>query len=111
MGSHKSPPYSSLAVGFLEHLLCEKQRITHGDDYVVYLLKMLRRFLDDVFLKWKLSLGDPQELLQVMNNLDPKINFTMEQGRKVPFLDVEFTLMSDNSLSTDIFYKETDSHN
>ena len=111
MGSHKSPPYSSLAVGFLEHLLCEKQRVTHGDDYVVYLLKMLRRFLDDVFLKWKLSLGDPQELLQVMNNLDPKINFTMEQGRKVPFLDVEFTLMSDNSLSTDIFYKETDSHN
>ena len=70
---------------------------------------MLRRFLDDIFLKWRLSLGDPYELLRQMNSLDLK--FTIESGTKVPFLDVEFTLRNDNSLETDIFYKETDSHN
>ena len=77
----------------------------------IYLKKMLRRFLDDIFIKWKSSLGDPHDLLNEMNSLDPKINFTMDIGKKVPFLDVEFTLQDNGSLSTDIFYKETDAHN
>ena len=111
MGSHKSPPYSSIAVGYLEEKLYEGRRRVYGEHHALYLKKMLRRFLDDIFIKWKLSLGDPQELLKEMNNLDPKINFSMEMGKKVPFLDVEFTLQDNGTLSTDIFYKETDSHN
>ena len=46
-----------------------------------------------------------------MNSLNVKIKFTIESGKKVSFLYVEFTLRNDNSLETDIFYKETDSHN
>jgi hypothetical protein len=72
---------------------------------------MLRRFLDDVLLKWKLSLGNPEDLLSEMNSFYPKINFIMEKGRSLPFLDVRFTLNPNNSLSTDIYYKETDTHN
>ena len=72
---------------------------------------MFRRFLDDIFIKWKLSLGDPLELLREINSLDPKINFTQEIGISLPFLDVRFSLNPDNSLSTDVFYKATDSHN
>ena len=111
MGSHKSPPFSSLAIGYLEKELVLIQRNIRGDDYANYLLRMLRRFLDDIFLKWKNSLGNPSDLLLAMNSLDPKIKFTMESGDSLPFLDVKFTLESDNSLSTDIYYKETDSHN
>ena len=57
---------------------------------------MLKRFLDGMFSKWK---------------LDPTIHFSMESGPSVPFLDVRFTIMDDKSLDTDIYYKETDSHN
>ena len=111
MGSHKSPPYSSLAVGYLENELFERQKSIHGDIYASYVRKMLRRFLDDIFLKWRCSLGHPQELLRDMNNLDPKINFTMETGKSLPFLDVSFSLTETNNLETDIYYKKTDSHN
>ena len=72
---------------------------------------MLRRFLDDIFLKWRLSLGEPEELFQVLNNIDSRITFTMESGQKIPFLDVHFELSPSGLLSTDIFYKETDTHN
>ena len=35
----------------------------------------------------------------------------MESGKRIPFLDVQFILSDDNQLSTDIYYKETDTHN
>ena len=88
-----------------------RRTITHGAEHALYLRQMLRRFLDDVFLKWKKSMGDSAELLQDINSLDPKIKFTLEKGNSVPFLDVRFTLKEDNTLNTDIFYKATDSHN
>ena len=111
MGSHKSPPYSSISIGYLEKELYEKVKNTEGEAYSNYLKNMLKRFLDDMFSKWKLSLGDPSILLHEMNSLDPTINFTMESGPSVPFLDVRFTILDDKSLDTDIYYKETDSHN
>ena len=111
MGSHKSPPYSSLAIGYLENELFERNRSIHGDAYAIYIKIMLRRFLDDIFLKWRCSLGDPYILLREMNNLDPKIRFTMETGKSIPFLDVRFTITASNELETDIHYKKTDSHN
>ena len=73
--------------------------------------KKLCRFLDDVFIKWKKSLGDPMDLLSALNNVDSKITFTMETGNSVPFLDIRFLLKEDGSLETDIYYKETDTHN
>ena len=59
---------------------------------------MLGRFLDDVFLKWRLSLGDPQEFFNVMNTIDEKISFTIETGKRIPFLDVQFILSDDGQL-------------
>ena len=111
MGSHDSPPYSSLAVGYIESVSYDTLQSSHGVVYADYFKRMLRRFLDDVFIKWKLSLGPPADMYNVMNNIDPMINFTMESGSSVPFLDIMFTLRPNGSLATDIFYKETDSHN
>ena len=111
MGSHKSPTYSSIAVGYLENELYSKLHNTEGEQYANYVRQMLKRFLDDIFMKWKNSLGDPMNLLREMNSLDPKIIFTLEIGQSVPFLDIRFEIRSDNSLDTDIYYKPTDSHN
>ena len=70
MGSHKSPPYSSLAVGYIESVTYDLLRSTKGDDYANYVSQMLRRFLDDIFLKWRNSLGDPMELFHLLNSID-----------------------------------------
>ena len=63
---------------------------------------MLGQFLDP---------QNPQEFFDVFNNIEDKISFTMETGKCVPFLDVQFILDDNGHLSTDIFYKETDTHN
>ena len=72
MGSHKSPPYASLAVGYIEKvaydIFCSNKSVEYAD----YVQKMLKRFLDDVFLKWKKSLGDVQEFFDILNNVDRK---------------------------------------
>ena len=111
MGSHKSPPYSSLAVGYIEKETYARLESTKGHDYATYVSTMLRRFLDDIFLKWRRSLGDPMELFNVLNSIDEKIKFTIEMGETIPFLDVNFTVLDNGSLETDIYYKETDTHN
>ena len=111
MGSHKSPPYASLAIGYIEHKADEIFRETKSVEYADYVKKMLERFLDDVFLKWRMSLGDPKDFFDVLNNIEDKINFTMESGKRIPFLDVLFILGDDGRLSTDIYYKPTDTHN
>ena len=111
MGSHKSPPYASLAIGYVEHRADEIFRETKSVEYADYIKKMLERFLDDVFLKWRMSLGDPKEFFDVLNNIEEKIKFTMETGKRISFLDVQFILKDDGHLSTDIYYKPTDTHN
>ena len=80
MGSKKSPSFSSISIGYLEKELYEKVKSSEGELYANYVRAMLKRFLDDIFGKWRLSLGDPDNLLREMNSLDPKINFTMEKG-------------------------------
>ena len=111
MGSHKSPPYASLAVGYIENVAYDNLLVTKGTEYADYVKLMLRRFLDDIFIKWRKSLGDPHELFDLLNNIDEKIKFTMETGPKIPFLDVHFELRPNGTLKTDIFYKQTDTHN
>ena len=111
MGSHKSPPYASLAVGYIEKVANERFQITKGSEYADYVKRMLRRFLDDILMKWRISLGDFQEFFDVLNDVDEKINFTIESGPKIPFLDVHFEILDNGRITTDIYYKATDTHN
>ena len=106
-----SPPYASLAVGYLEVIARERLELMNGLEYAEYVTKMLRRFLDDLFMKWRNSLGDPMDFVNVLNNIDDKIKFTIETGKKLPFLDIHFEIESNGSFETDIYYKETDTFN
>ena len=48
-----------------------------------------KRFLDDCFIFLRLSLIKPNKLLEVLNNINPDIQFTMETSdTQLPFLDV-----------------------
>ena len=95
MGSHKSPPYASLAVGFIEKEAYEFFKVNKGSDYAEYFIKMLRRFLDDVFIKWRNSLGDPMEHYNLLNSTDVRRGAS-GTSRDVPIF-VQFYKKNQNS--------------
>ena len=65
--------------------------------------------MDDCFITWNLDLHI-ESLHGVLNSLHPKIRFTMETSREeISFLDVLIKL-KDDSVSTDIYFKTTDTH-
>ena len=54
-----------------------------------YLEQNWKRFLDDCFIFLRLSLIKSNELLDVLNNINPVIQLTMETSdTQLPFLDV-----------------------
>ena len=66
-----------------------------------------KRYLDDWFIFWKSRSGDINELHNLLQNLHPKIKFTMEDSwRELPFLDIIKTVKG--QIITDIYYKPTD---
>ena len=40
------------------------------------------RFLDDCFIIWDIQLGTIEQLTDILNNMDPSINFTVEYNKK-----------------------------
>ena len=48
-----------------------------------------KRFLDDCYIFLRLSLIKPSKLLDVVNSINPAIQFTMETSdTQLPFLDI-----------------------
>ena len=68
-----------------------------------------KRFLDDCFIFSRLSLIKPNELLDVLNNINPAIQFTMETSdNQHPFLDAMIN-KEGKKVFMDIYSKPTDS--
>ena len=70
---------------------------------------IFKRFLDDCFLVRKKSEEDLQKFHTFLSSLHEKIKFTMEKNEKLPFLDI-LLYNERKKLHTNIFYKETDTH-
>ena len=96
-------------MGFLEDKL---QRIisSEKDDAFAYDLKQQwKRFLDDCFILWNRSRQDLKYFNETLNSLHGDIKFKMEVSDKsLPFLD-SVVIKNGTSLSTDIYFKDTDS--
>ena len=120
MGSKMAPPYANLSVGYLEETKLHPILPQHFTTSVVELLiKWLLRYIDDGFVLW------PKDLLidtflDIINNLNSHIEFTLEHSHKyikdghhiqeLPFLDVLVIVKDHKHFTTDIYYKETNSH-
>ena len=73
--------------------------------------------MDDSFLPWHSAL-DLHALKNVLNNLHPTIKFTVELAKfdkfsktsDTNFLDITVLLHENGYVETDIFYKETNTH-
>lgn len=110
MGTKMAPTYATLVMGYLETLLYKEYEKLYGTEERDKFIKTFKRFLDDCFLIWERNEDDLKKLHDILNSLHDKITFTMEHDNdKLPFLDI-LLYKKGNKLMTDIFYKDTDTH-
>ena len=109
MGTIFAPTYATFSIGFheIELYTIIKNKFTLSVSN--YFEQNWERFLDDCFIFLRLSLLKPNELLNVLNNINPAIQFTMEtRDTQLPFLDVMIN-KEGKKIFMDIYSKPTDS--
>lgn len=111
MGTKAAPNYATLSVGYFEHKTFIVITVRLSPDLANYLKSQWRRFLDDVWVYWLKRFGEVTIFLEIINRINPKIKFTLESSEtEMPFLNI-LTKKTNNIVTTDIFYKKTDSKN
>ena len=109
MGTIFAPTYATLSMGFheIELYAIIRNKITLSVSN--YFEQNWKRFLDDCFIFLRLSLIKPYELLDVLNNINPAVQFTMETSdTQLPFLDVMIN-KEGKKVFMDIYSKPNDS--
>lgn len=108
MGTKFAPTYATLVLGYLEEELYAKIGTELGEHIQEKFTASLRRYLDDVFFIWNNEVCHISTVLDMMNSMHDKINYTTEQSPdSIPFLDI-LVIKTGRKLSTDIYYKPTD---
>lgn len=109
MGTKVAPTYAALVLGFLEEIMYERIKTEKGHEFGQFIIDNWKRFLDDCFSFWPFSVKDLNYFENVLNTLHEDIKFKPStNSTHLPFLDV-LVIKSGASISTDIFYKITDS--
>ncbi|XP_039261676.2 uncharacterized protein LOC120337843 [Styela clava] len=101
MGTKLAPKYANIFMANLESNLLDKTPLKP---------QYYCRFIDDCFLIWTHGKEKLSEFVTLANSLHPTIKFTFECSTNwITFLDVKVHIIN-NKLETEIFSKETDSH-
>ena len=109
-GTKVSPIYANLVMGYLEIKFYKLVEIEFGKKVHDYVFRNWKRFLDDCQIMWPKSFGDINRLFSILSSLDTDIKFTHSTSdRELPFLNV-MLYIDKGKVMTDIYYKETDSH-
>ena len=109
-GTVVAPSYAILSIGYLEVMLYRQVKEKFGEQIHDYFVLNWKRYLDDCFIIWRKSFGNFNDILALLNNLDNNIVFTVDQSSdNVSFLNLT-VYKKDNFILTDIFYKDTDTH-
>ena len=102
MGTKMGPTYACLFVGYVE----EKMLLT----YTVTKPIMLRRYIDDYVGISTSTKNELEEFLQYLNDFHPSLSYTYDiSDTSVNFFDISIS-MTQHGLTTDIFYRDTDTH-
>ena len=68
------------------------------------------RYIDDIFLVWEHGEDSLIDFIDYLNSLHPTLKFTYKYSQaQIEFLDV-LVIKEGNSIKTDLFVKETDTH-
>ena len=78
MGTKMAPAYATLVMGFLKKQLYERIEEKYGEATKTEFIKNFKRFLDDFLIFWQKSRAELEILFNMLNNIHPKIQFTME---------------------------------
>lgn len=109
MGTKVAPTYATLVLGYLEEKLYVKLQENEGTEFAQYIKNQWKRYLDDCFIFWKLSLHQFETFENALNSLHKDISFKkQESDKQMPFLDI-LVKKDGTYISTDIFFKQTDS--
>ena len=103
MGTRMAPSFANLFMAVLE----KKILATAPDSQTP---KFFKRFIDDLLMVW---LHGEESLLRFFdhaNRAHPSIQFTMDYGRSVHYLDATLAIEDNGRISSDLFTKPTDSH-
>lgn len=105
-----APMYATLTLGFLEENLYDNIAKDFCPNLAENIKNTWKRYLDDCFIIWNQEILDLETFHELLNNIDPDIKFTIEESQHdISFLDICITHEGE-SLSTDIYYKPTDTH-
>ena len=89
MGTIFASTYANLTMGFLELTFYDLCRDKFGEDLGSFIFENWGRFLDDYETLLEENKIDPNDLLSILNSLNPSIQFTMEYSKDaIPFLDI-----------------------
>ena len=102
MGTKMGPSYVCLFVGYVE----EKMLLTYtGTKHI-----MLRRYIDDYIGISTSTKDELDDFMLYVNDIHPSLGYTYDiSDTSVNFLDISIS-MTQHGLTTDIFYKDTDTH-
>ena len=103
MGTRVAPAYANhFMQGLDEHLLSEP----------ILQPRIWLRYIDDIFFIWEHTEPELIKWHQHLNSIHNTIKFTMEHSRKeTSFLDTLVKIDKNSNLYTDLYTKDTDSHN
>ena len=81
-----APTYGTLVVGYLEKKLYSIIEVKYGEQQRKNFEENWYRFFDDCSMVLEVK---PNDLLEILNGINPAIQFTMEESDKtLPFLDI-----------------------
>ena len=108
MGTIFAPTYATLTMGYLEIKLYETCEIKFNTTVRNFIYDNWSRFLDDCEIILNREMMTPETLLQILNSLNPAIQFTMETSSlEIPFLDI-LIQQKEGKICMDLYRKPTD---
>ena len=78
MGTNCAPVYATLVLAYLEETLYNKVGEIFDAEFQFYFEDNWKRFLDYYFLMFTQSQSDMKKLQELVNSLNPSIQFTFE---------------------------------
>ena len=101
IGTKMAPSYANIFMAELEDKFLQSAPFKPRDYW---------RFIDDIYFTWTHGLPKLREFLDFLNFQHPCIKFTADFGKCINFLDVRTEINQEGLITTDIYYKATDSH-
>ena len=121
MGKEVASPYACLTVGFLEETILFPQLLPANFEpsIVQEIIEMFFRFVDDGITGLPDEV-EPEKFQDVMNQMDPSVQYTITKPirtiinekpfRRTDFLSLKVLVSQLGKILTDIYYKETNTH-